>query len=389
MKIHLLLLLLLFYTSIFAQEEKKETTVIFSGFAKLDMMFSNYRNGTPKEESPIEDIHIPGAIPVGDRFDVYDTHFHVKESRLLFDIESTILGKRIHAYAELDFLLSKAGDERVSNSYNPRLRQFYFEWGNFLFGQTWSTFMVVIIPEDLDFAGAAEGIVFNRQPQFRYTHKTWQFSIENPELTITPYRGGNFITSSGGFPDIIGRKNFNLEKGKISLAGIVRGLRYYDEDNVRHFTHGLGLTTGGKFAIGERDDIRFMATIGRGLGRYIALGFLNAVVLDQNNDLTAINSFNAYVAYLHHWNDQLMSSFNVSTLIADNDAALTGNNANKSAWSVSGNIIYKPAPPLLFGVETMYGYRELEGGTNGAFFRIQFSAKYNFQFSHTFSKQKQ
>ncbi len=352
------------------------------------MMFTNYRNGTPNEESPIQDIHLPSVIPVGDRFNVYDTHFHVKESRLYFDVESSLSGKRVHAYAEMDFLLSKAGDERVSNSYNPRLRQFYFEWGDFLFGQTWSTFMIVILPEDLDFTGAAEGIAFNRQPQFRYTYKTWQFSIENPKLTITPYRGGNFITSSGGFPDIIARKNFTLENGKISLAGIVRGLRYYDEDKVKHFTHGLGFTTGGKFKIGEKDDIRFMGTIGRGLGRYIALAFLNAVVLDENNNLTAINSLNGFVAYLHYWNERFMSSFNISALIANNDAALTGNQVNKSAWSASGNLIFKPAPPLLFGVEYMYGYRELESGTNGAFHRIQFSAKYNFQFSHTFLKSK-
>ena len=379
-------LLIFFSLSVLSQEEKKETTIKFAGFAKLDMMFSNYFNGKPGAESPIKDIHLPSSIPVGDRFDVYDTYFHVKESRLLFDVESSILGKRIYAYAEMDFLLSKAGDERVSNSYNPRLRHFYFEWGNFLFGQTWSTFMVVIIPEDLDFAGAAEGIVFNRQPQFRYTHKTWQFSLENPEVTLTPYRGGSFLTSSGGFPDLIARKNFQLDKGNISIAGIVRGMRYYDGDNKRHFNHGLGLTTGGKFTIGENDDIRFVATIGKGLGRYIALAFLNAAVLDENNDLHTINSLNGYVAYLHHWNDQFMSSFNVSALIANNDVALTGNDANKSAWSASGNVIYKPAPPLLFGVETMYGYRELESGTNGAFFRIQFSAKYNFNITHTFSK---
>ena len=148
------------------------------------------------------------------------------------------------------------------------------------------------------------------------------------------------------------------------------------------------MTTGGKFTIGEKDDIRFVATIGKGLGRYIALAFLNAAVLDENNDLHTINSLNGYVAYLHHWNDQLMSSFNVSALIANNDEALTGNDANKSAWSASGNIIYKPAPPLLFGVETMYGYRELEGGNNGAFLRIQFSAKYNFNITSTFSKTK-
>ena len=43
----------------------------------------------------------------------------------------------------------------------------------------------MIIPEDLDFAGAAEGIVFIRQPQVRFSWNKWQFALENPETVVT------------------------------------------------------------------------------------------------------------------------------------------------------------------------------------------------------------
>jgi len=66
-------------------------------------------------------------------------------------------------------------------------------------------------------------------------------------------------------------------------------------------------------------------------------------------------------------------------MFGNNDSSLTGTQVNKDAWSASGNILCAPATPLLFGVELMYGYRSLEGGTDGAFARIQFSARYSFR----------
>jgi len=152
-----------------AQESSdKKTTFSFGGFAKLDFMSTIFYNGEPTLDSPIRDIHLPSVIPVGGN-KTFDTHFHVKESRFNFDLNTELNGKKVHTYIELDFLLSKQGDQRVSNSYSPRIRHFYFTYGKWIFGQTWSNFMNVIIPDDLDFAGAAEGIVFNRQPQVRYS----------------------------------------------------------------------------------------------------------------------------------------------------------------------------------------------------------------------------
>jgi len=360
-------------------EEEPQTSFIFGGYVKFDFLRSRFANGEPGLTSPIRDIHLPSGIPVGGQRKAVDTEMHVKESRFNFELNSEVMGKPIKGFIEMDFLLSAAGDQRVSNSYNPRLRHFYFQWDKVLLGQTWSTFMVVIIPEDLDFSGAAEGLVFNRQPQFRFTAGSWQFSLENPEATISPYLGGSFFISSGGFPDLVGRKNFSGNWGTLSVAGITRGLRFWDTNNNRHLTSGYGITAGGKFNIGKRNDFRFVATAGQGLGRYIALGFINSTVQDSNDDLKTIGSYNGYISYLHHWSEKWRSSFNVSGLMADNDASLTGPDVNKAAWSASGNLLHYFAPNLMMGVEFMHGYRELENGTNGAFNRLQFSAKYSFK----------
>ncbi len=72
------------------EEEKKKTTFTFGGYAKLDWLTTQYFDGEPDPESPIRDIHIPSAIPVGSELDGYDTELHARESRFFFDVNSTL-----------------------------------------------------------------------------------------------------------------------------------------------------------------------------------------------------------------------------------------------------------------------------------------------------------
>jgi hypothetical protein len=155
------------------------------------------------------------------------------------------------------FLLSKQGDEKVSNSFSPRLRHFYLETGHWLLGQTWTTFMVVLLPEDLDFAGAAEGIVFGRQPQLRFTSGPWQLSLENPETVVTPYEGGpGKVTESGRLPDLVARHNVKGDWGSLGIAIIGRQLHYKDVANaIDDQRSGYGITVGSEIKLGQRDDL--------------------------------------------------------------------------------------------------------------------------------------
>ncbi len=363
------------------EEEKPETTFTIGGFAKLDFMMSVFQDGEPPVDNPIRDIHFPGAIPIGGE-ETFDTHFHVKESRFYIDVASELLGKPVHAYFEMDFLLSLAGDQRISNSYNPRMRQFYFDFGNWTLGQTWSTFMIVVIPDDLDFAGAAEGLIFNRQPLIRYTAGDWQFSMENPETTLTPSAAGGLEVSSGGLPDFVVRRNFSGNWGNGGIAGIFRNPRYYDDGGERRDFIGYGITGAAKVKTTGRDDLRVMTAYGRGLGRYAGLGFTNSALIDTDLELEPIESLNGFVSYLHHWNDKWRSSVNYSFFEGFNPEQLDNSDVNRRAWSGSANVIVSPAAPLFFGLEFMYGYREWQTGDSGSFYRFQFSARYAFKYTN-------
>ena len=115
------------------------TEFAFGGYIKTDFINTWYMNGEVGSESPFRDFHLPSQIPIGPRDENFGLDFHVKESRFNFDVTTKILGQEIHGFLELDFILSSQGDEKVSNSFNPRLRHFYFEWDRLLIGQTWST----------------------------------------------------------------------------------------------------------------------------------------------------------------------------------------------------------------------------------------------------------
>ncbi|NOR76140.1 MAG: porin [Draconibacterium sp.] len=388
-KILIVALTQFFIISLAAQDVKNEnkTTFKFGGYTKADFIYTQFNNGDYSGSG--RDFHIPSTTPVGDKNAYKYTDFHIKESRFNFDVATQVGDKSLHAFIELDFMVSPGGDERISNSYNPRIRHFYFEYDKFLFGQTWSTFMIVILPDELDFVGVPEGVVFQRQPMVRVTLGSWQFALENKITTITPNAGGGRITSEAAFiPDIIARYNHKFDAGIISVAAIGRQLNYVEGNNTKHSTMGAGVTVGGKLNIGKLDDIRFSATGGTGLGRYLALNFVNSSVIDDNRDLSAISTFNGYVAYLHHWNDKLRSSASVSFISANIDQDLTGTSVNNAAYSFSANLIYSPINDLMFGVEPIYGYRKLVGGTDGDFFRLQFSAKYAFSFKTSVSNKK-
>jgi hypothetical protein len=364
-----------------------ETSFSYGGFIKLDVLSSYYRNGEVALGNPMRDIHLPSQIPVGERDENYNLDFHVKESR--FHLQTlTPAGKHsLRVFLEMDFLLASQGDEKVSNSFNPRLRHIFLEYGNWLFGQTWTTFMILVLPEDLDFSGAGEGIIFCRQPQIRLSAGDWKISLENPETTVSINSGSSTVgkvTNASRIPDLVVRRDFAGDWGNLGISLLGRELHYKGDSavdetqSVEDSEFGYGLSLGTKVKIGHRDDFLLQMTAGRGVGRYAALNFVNSSALDEDGRLHAIDLICGFIGYRHWWNDKLRTSINISAFTADNPYEVTGGKVNSQAQSGSINLLYSPVPKLTIGGEAMYGRRELDDGTDGDFGRLQFSVRYDF-----------
>ncbi len=358
-----------------------ETDVKFSGYIKADAIFSSYSAGTLASQNLGRDFYVPSLTPVGGIEESTQFDAHIKQTRFRFTTNTrTEDGDNITGVIELDFLVTPGGNERVSNSYVPRIRHAFVKYKGWTVGQTWSTFQdVSTLPETLDFVGATDGIVFERQALVRYTTGAWEFALENSETTITPFGGGGRLTSDdGAVPDAIIRYTYKDDWGHISIAGIIRQLSYQVGDVIDDTTSSAGLSINSKIKVGDKDDLRLSFTTGTGLGRYVALNAVNGAVLDAAGNLETIDSSAYAISYRHVWNNKMRSSITYSALSVDNDVALVGTSATESSNNMSLNLLYSPTKKITVGGEIKQATREVESGDDGDMTRVQFSLKYAF-----------
>ncbi|MEM8696139.1 MAG: DcaP family trimeric outer membrane transporter [Pseudomonadota bacterium] len=354
------------------------TRVSFGGYVKVDAATQRTSGGQIPGGSILRDFFIPAAIPVGGPASGFDTDFNARQTRFFFDTVTEVGDDHtLSSHIELDFQVTGGGDERISNSYAPRIRQAYITYDNWLLGQAWSTFQNVgALPDTLDFIGTTPGTVFVRQPMIRYTNGGLQIAVEQPETTVTAPDGSRVLPGDDTLPDIVARYNFN----GLTIAGILRTLRVSDDDFglSTDSALGYGVSVSGRVPIGPRDDFRFMATVGDGLGRYIGLNIVNDAAITPEGDLDPVFTYSGFAAFRHVWTDQLRSTLAGSYFRADNPVTLTGLGVTDEVWNAMGNIIYSPVPPLDLGIEYMFARRTLESGVSGDLQRVQLSAKYRF-----------
>lgn len=362
-----------------------DTEFKFGGYVKTDVMFSDYSNGAPDSGNLSRQFYVPGTIYGTQSNGKQVVDFQARESRFNFKTSTDLDGHKLSGFIELDFMVHADGNERVSNSYSPRIRHAFVSYDNWTVGQTWTTFQnPAALPENLDFVGAAEGTPFIRQSLVRYTHGGFQFALENPETTLNTLvdakgKSQRMIRGSGMVPDFVVRYNFKTEGGaKFTVAGLARQLNV--EQNVEEYkldsqTLGYGVSFTGVIPVGS-DDIKVSATVGDGMGRYMALNYANAGVLDSNGDIETISSYGGFASYRHWWNDKWRSSFTLSGFKADNNEALTGTDVNKGSYSGYINLLYSPVKPMTVGVEYMHAENTKESGDKGELNRVIFSVKY-------------
>ncbi|RUO64891.1 DcaP family trimeric outer membrane transporter [Idiomarina ramblicola] len=363
--------------------QANETDIDFGGYVKLDMLVSDYADGQAPSSANIgRQQYIPSITPVGGEGDDLTTDFHARQSRFFVTTKTELdNGETLTGHIEMDFQLTPDGDERISNSYNPRLRQAFLKYGKWTFGQTWSNFQDLnILAESVDFIGITDGIIFNRQAQIRYTSGGFSASIENPETTVTPAGGGRIISSDGFVPDVTFKYTGKAENLTWQASALLRQLTYdVAQTGDDETTFGYGVSFGAKYTFGM-DDIRASVTTGSGLGRYLGLNTWNGAYIDSNGELEAIDSTGVSFAYRHFWTEKLRSNVVYSRGWADNDGevlALAGD-MTEYTQRIAFNLMYSPASNLTFGAEISQAERETEAQVDGNLNRLQLMAMYKF-----------
>ncbi len=374
------------------------TQIKLGGYIKLIGTSTRFSDGKVATNSLGRDFYLPQFIPADGKPATHDTDFTAKQSRFWLNLDSNVAGKTVKGYVEADFqttanaapAITGGGSQRTTNGYTLALRRAYMQIDRWTFGQEWTTFQYTgALPESTDYVGGAEGTVFVRQPQIRYSAPlgggaTLHIAAENPE-SGTATAGSPTLVENGDdrLPDFAARLAWAGKAGELSLAGLARQVRV-ENAGVSAQAAGYGVSLGGKLFLNEAKsgDARFMVTYGRNIGRYVGLNFAPDAVLDaSNNKLHSANVFAVIgavrVPVVSSVRINLMGSYqNVD--YADELTTIQIKDFNKQAWSAAANLFYSPVKNIDLGVEYRHGERELVSGADGSTDRIDVVAKYSF-----------
>lgn len=251
----------------------------------------------------------------------------------------------LRAYIEADFLgAASTANSNESNSYNPRMRQFYATYDrsdagfHLLFGQAWSLItqekigMVPreeLIPITID-QGYVPGFVYTRSPQIRLTkdfnQKVWLgISLENPQTTfvvgpngtglptgttvVTNLPGASQLNpianySSDVAPDLIVKAAFDPGYGHYELFGLGKLIKTQVAtvgSGTNKITWGGG--GGGSFIVPVLPhgllQIQGSVMAGAGIGRY-GVGQLPDATVGRNGQASPIPEVEAMFGVIAH-----------------------------------------------------------------------------------------
>ncbi len=361
-----------------------DTSVGFGGFVKTDVLYNSVSAGRDKQgDQQTVYSQIPLARAPGEHSQIT---FHAKESRLWFRSFTPSSWGDINTLLEIDFF----GDP-AAYAYTPRLRHAYGSIGNFLAGQTWTSFLnVAVLPDLLDVGGAAGSLTAFRQPQIRWTQPfnladtpmEFQVAVESPRSRIrsNPSADADSFSTPNAerYPDIIARLNFNPDWGNLSVAAMGRQIRNTDATTGRaEQAWGAAVSVAGKISTVEQDDIRFMLNYGNVLGRYAAFNTFEDAAQNSNGNLELLKLFTAMFSYQHFWSKTWRSIAAYGFAHAE-QPDFAGGNMTRQVQSVHANLLWSPVTQTTFGAEYIYMHRDSVDRREGDVQRVQFSARYNF-----------
>ncbi|RLA13577.1 MAG: hypothetical protein DRQ59_05020 [Gammaproteobacteria bacterium] len=292
---------------------------------------------------------------------------HAKQSRL----NVTASKEHVKVVIEGDFFTPE-GNQLISNSSGFRLRHAYGQVGNFLAGQTWSTFMDknwVLYPTTVDFGGPAAA-TFIRQAQFRWSvTPSLDLAIENPENRIEGEDHRDTL------PDFVARY---ARTGTVSwqVAGMAQQFEVDGGANDGLNESNFAYTGGINIAFGKGSSVS--AKVNVNANRYTYYGWMNPAAVVNNGSLETIDHVGGLVAYNIGWGGKsnAKSTIALGSVQFDDEFLAPGDVDNISTLHV--NYRWNPWNNVEFGAEVMFGDQELVNGNTGDATRLQFATKFNF-----------
>ncbi len=369
-----------------------EAHLDISGFAMLDSGY-DFKSNDPNWF----DVIRPTKLPSGPDEFGKDGNWYagVRQSRLSFKgYVPTQMGELKTIF---EFELFGTGVDAGQTTF--RLRHAWGEISHFGGGQTWSPFMDPdVFPNSIEYWGPS-GMVFFRNVQFRYTpwsqgDSNFMVAVERPGASGDQGIYGDHIALDGvkarfPMPDFSTHLRIAGSKGHVQIGGIFRKMNWDDLNatalrNLGGDAFGWGINLSSNLKI-KRHVLRLQYVYGEGIENY-----MNDAPADVGSVNNLSNSFKPVTGkalpvlglvgfFDFNWSDKYTTSIGYSRVDIDNSSG-QADTAFKSGQYALGNILYYPVKSVMLGPEFQWGYRDNKEGWHVPDYRIQFSARFNFNF---------
>ena len=358
-------------------------SVNYYGHIQIDNIY-DFKRVEPDYNSTLR----PSTIPTqsGEFGDNGETIISVKQTQLGFKGElATPLGQ-VKSWFEFD--LFGTGSDAGKTTFN--IRHAWVELGGLGFGQTNSNFMdISIFPNVVDWWGPS-GMVFNRNPQLRFTYpvgdSSFAIALEKPNGSfnagifgeVSP-EFGDAANATTPLPDLTAHYRSVHDWGHVQLAGVLRKLEFETRGTPGNDPDGSetgwGLNLTSVINSFGSDQIKLGVVYGEGIASFMNDGGVNLAPEDFEAKAVEVLGVTAY--YDRYWSDRWSSSFGFSVHDEDTLNQQADFEFDKGTYA-SANLLYTPHPNLLFGLEALFGELEDVAGRTGRDYRTQFTLKHKF-----------
>lgn len=289
------------------------------------------------------------------------TTFTAQTSRFGLATSTPVGTETLATKLEGDFYAYGSG-----NRNRLRLRHAYAQYGNWLVGQTWSTFMDLDdMPETVDFN--AIGGPSSRRVQLRYTYDKspiakFTVALEDPE---DQFGAGS---SHERLPQLIARADKQFDWGGLSFR-----LLSHEKRSATQSKRGLGVGIGGHYKLSEKDVV--MAQYAQVDGDIDHMVGGSGYVIDSATGAIRFGkSQGLIVGYTHTFSPELRGT--VMYGMNHNKTAAALDNRKLQEWHL--NLIYTPMKNVEIGAEYIHGVRKTFAKDKGTMSRFDLMARYTF-----------
>ncbi len=341
-----------------------ETTLRLYGYAEAHLIHDVGRSGpsdnfTDLTFQPVSS-EVLGNPTLGQKG---KTKLTAQTSRFGFETSTPTSAGSFNTRVEADFYAYGSG-----NRNRLRLRHAYGEYGGFLIGQTWSTFMDLDnLPETVDFNGPI-GAPFSRRTMIRYSYGDSKagykvtVAVEDPE---DQFGGGS---AAERLPQLVARFDQSFDWGAINARALA-----HEKRSLTTTKRGYGVGIGGNFKLTDKDLLmgQYTAVEGDidqlyGSNGYRIDSSTGAITFDKNQGLV--------VGYSKTFNDQLRGT----VAFGMNQGKTAQAVDNKRLQQLFVNLIYSPIKNVELGGEVIVGERTTFSGEKGAMQRLDLMGRYSF-----------